>query len=52
MVAANFVGTKKIIGMHFDTWPNIEIDHERSGLLASSKEIELYLMEIGETIKM
>jgi len=52
LVAANFVGTKKIIGMHFDTWPNIEIDHERSGLLASSKEIDLYLMEIGETIKM
>jgi L-ascorbate metabolism protein UlaG (beta-lactamase superfamily) len=52
LVAANFVGTKKIIGMHFDTWPNLEIDHERSGLLASSREVDLYLLEIGETIKM
>jgi hypothetical protein len=51
-VAANFVGTQKIIGMHFDTWPNIEIDHERAGLLASSRMKELYLLEIGETIKM
>ena len=52
VVAANFVGTKKIIGMHFDTWPDIEIDHETSVLLASSKMIELHLPDIGETIKM
>jgi len=52
IAAANFVGTKKIIGMHFDTWPDIEIDHETSVLLASSRMVELYLPDIGETIKM
>jgi L-ascorbate metabolism protein UlaG (beta-lactamase superfamily) len=52
IAAANFVGTKKIIGMHFDTWPDIEIDHETSVLLASSKMTELHLLDIGETIKM
>jgi L-ascorbate metabolism protein UlaG (beta-lactamase superfamily) len=52
IVAANFVDTKKIIGMHFDTWPDIEIDHETSVLLASSKMVELHLLDIGETIKM
>ncbi|HXA00550.1 MAG TPA: metal-dependent hydrolase [Cytophagaceae bacterium] len=52
IVASNFVGTKKIIGMHFDTWPDIEIDHETSVLMASRNERELILMDIGETIKM
>jgi L-ascorbate metabolism protein UlaG (beta-lactamase superfamily) len=52
LVASNFAGTKKIIGMHFDTWPDIEIDHETSVLLASRNERELMLMDIGETIKM
>ncbi|MFL5728066.1 MAG: metal-dependent hydrolase [Cytophagaceae bacterium] len=52
VVAAGFINTKKIIGMHFDTWPNLEIDHEQAGLWASSRMVELYLPEIGETIKM
>jgi L-ascorbate metabolism protein UlaG (beta-lactamase superfamily) len=28
MVAAEFVGCKNIIGMHFDTFPYIKVDHE------------------------
>ena len=48
--AANFVGTQKIIGMHYDTFPPIEIDKTAAVLTAKRAEKDLVLMEIGETI--
>lgn len=51
IMAADFVQTDKIIGMHYDTFPWIKIDKEK--VLHAAKEAgkELVLMKIGETIK-
>jgi len=48
--AAEFVGTKKIIGMHFDTFPYIKIDKEAAKKAADTKGMELIMLNIGETI--
>ena len=50
--AADFVKTSKIIGMHYDTFPPIEIDHEQAKNLANSQGKELILMQIGSSIKL
>jgi L-ascorbate metabolism protein UlaG (beta-lactamase superfamily) len=49
MTAAKFVGTKDVIGMHFDTFGFIEIDHEATLLEAKKQGIDLLLPEIGQT---
>ncbi|MEP2772637.1 MAG: metal-dependent hydrolase [Fulvivirga sp.] len=48
--AADFVGTKKIIGMHYDTFPFIEIDHEHARSLFNTAGKELNLLTIGSNI--
>lgn len=48
--AADFVGTKKIIAMHFDTFPYIEIDLEDAKKAATKAGKELILLNIGESI--
>lgn len=48
--AAQFVDCKKIIGMHFDTFGYIEIDHEEAKIKFKNAGIELTIMEIGQTI--
>jgi L-ascorbate metabolism protein UlaG (beta-lactamase superfamily) len=50
MVAASYLNTKKVIGMHFNTWPSIEIDPVHADLIARNAEKKLILMEIGERI--
>lgn len=50
--AADFVGTKKVIGMHYDTFPLIETDHEKAISTFSDHGRELILMGIGETINL
>ncbi|TVP42925.1 MAG: metal-dependent hydrolase [Mongoliibacter sp.] len=49
--AADFVGTKKIIGMHYDTFPYIEINLEDAKKAAAKAGKELILLNIGESIK-
>ncbi|MEO1049477.1 MAG: metal-dependent hydrolase [Bacteroidota bacterium] len=49
--AAKFVGTNKVVAMHFDTFPYIEIDKEAVKKLASQNDVELILPEIGNTFK-
>ncbi len=51
MVAANFIGVQKVIGMHYDTFPYVEVDHMEADMIARKNQKELILMEIGETIK-
>jgi L-ascorbate metabolism protein UlaG (beta-lactamase superfamily) len=51
-MAAELMGLKKVIGMHFDTFPPIAIDHEAAKAHFASKGIELILMKIGESIEM
>lgn len=48
--AAHFVGTKKIIGMHYDTFPYIKIDNEASKKVAEKGGVELILLNIGEKV--
>lgn len=48
--AAKLVQVKTVIGMHYDTFPYIVIDHQKSIQLFKNAGIELILMNIGETI--
>jgi L-ascorbate metabolism protein UlaG (beta-lactamase superfamily) len=48
--AAKFVGTRKVIGMHYNTFPMIEIDVDSAKEEFRNNGIELTLMSIGETI--
>ncbi|MCB2378280.1 metal-dependent hydrolase [Hymenobacter sp. BT635] len=50
LVAADWTGTGKIVGMHFDTFPPIAIDHAEAQAKASVAGKELVLMKVGETI--
>ena len=50
MIAADYVEVEKVIGMHYDTFPYIQIDHEEVMEVAQMADKELILMEIGETI--
>jgi len=52
LVAAKWLGVNKVIGMHFDTWPYIQIDQNEAKLAAAHHEIDLILMNIGETISL
>ncbi|MDN3689997.1 metal-dependent hydrolase [Cyclobacterium jeungdonense] len=48
--AADFVGTEKIVGMHYDTFPYITINKEEVKQLAKEAGKELFLLQIGESI--
>ncbi|MBO3271928.1 MULTISPECIES: metal-dependent hydrolase [Hymenobacter] len=50
LVAANWVGATKLIGMHYDTFPAIKIDQEAAKNKAQQAGKELTLLQIGETI--
>lgn len=52
MKAAKFVGTKKVIGMHFDTFPYIKISHEAALEEASKNGIDLQILEIGASVQL
>jgi L-ascorbate metabolism protein UlaG (beta-lactamase superfamily) len=47
--AAHWVGTTNIIGMHYDTFGYIVIDHKKSTEYFKEQGLTLHLMEIGET---
>ncbi|MGE0932281.1 metal-dependent hydrolase [Peijinzhouia sedimentorum] len=50
--AAKFVDTKKVIGMHFDTFPYIKISHEAALEEASKNGIDLQVLEIGASVQL
>jgi len=52
MIAADYLEVEKVIGMHYDTFPYIKIDHEEVKEVAQMADKELILMEIGETINL
>lgn len=52
MIAADFLDVEKVIGMHYDTFPYIKIDHEEVKEVAQMADKELILMQIGETINL
>ncbi|GGG26625.1 metal-dependent hydrolase [Pontibacter amylolyticus] len=52
LVAADFVQVDMVIGMHYDTFPYIQIDHQEVKEVAQMAGKELILMEIGQTINL
>lgn len=49
--AADFVGVTKFVGVHYDTFPPIKIDHDEVRRVAQAAGKELLLPAIGETIE-
>ncbi|MCA8831229.1 metal-dependent hydrolase [Hymenobacter pini] len=49
LVAADWVGTTKIIGMHYDSFPVIAINHDKAREKATKAGKELVLLAIGES---
>lgn len=50
LTASNFVNCDRIIGMHYDTFGYIEIDHTSTHQLFSSAGKTLHLMDIGSEL--
>ena len=51
IMAAQFVETDKVVGVHYDTFGYIKIDKEIAVKKFKSNQIELHLPAIGETIE-
>lgn len=49
-LASDFICCNKIIGMHYDTFPYIEIDHAYALDYSQKRNKELKLIEIGENL--
>ncbi len=49
IVASDFIECNTIVGMHFDTFGYIVIDHDKAKEAFSNKNKELVLIEIGKT---
>ena len=52
VIASDFIKCDRIIGMHYDTFEKIKIDHEEARKKFEFAGKELTLMKIGETITM
>jgi L-ascorbate metabolism protein UlaG (beta-lactamase superfamily) len=52
LIASEFIRCDRIIGMHYDTFDSIKIDHAEARRKFELNGKELYLMKIGETIEM
>jgi len=52
VVAADFIECDKIIGVHFDTFGYIKIDHEAAKAAFAAKGKELILLNIGDSIEL
>lgn len=48
--AAGFINCSKIIGMHYDTFGYVEIDHDEAKQKFADAGIEFILMEIGQKL--
>ena len=49
LIACDYIGIKKIIGMHFNTFPIIEIDTNKAVKLAQQEGIELIIPVLGKS---
>ena len=52
LYAADYVGVERIIGMHYDSFSGIEIDHEKVKRMAEERGKELILMNVGQTTEL
>lgn len=51
VIAADFIQCDRIMGVHYDTFPYIKIDHEKAQKMFTDAGKTLLLPEIGETIQ-
>lgn len=51
-LAAEWAGVKKAVGVHYDTFPPIEIDHEEAKGAFAQRGIELLLPAIGGSVEL
>ncbi len=49
--ASDFVGCNTVVGVHYDTFPPIQLDHERALKLFEKAGKKLHLIPIGTTIE-
>jgi L-ascorbate metabolism protein UlaG (beta-lactamase superfamily) len=49
-IAANWVGAPRVIGIHYDTFPPIEIDHDEARRRFSAQGVNLILAPIGGSL--
>jgi len=49
-IAAHWLGVKSVVGVHYDTFPPIRIDHDEARALFDARGITLQLPPIGETV--
>lgn len=49
--AAEFIQCNKVIGVHYDSWPIIKIDHDEAKNLFKAAGKELILLNVGETVE-
>ena len=52
LVAADWVGATELIGMHYDTFPPLKIDHAAAQAEAEAAGKNLRLMPIGSTVEL
>ncbi len=52
IIASDFVQCDKVLGVHYDTFGYIEIDHEAAKKQFYDAEKDLMLLEIGESIEL
>jgi L-ascorbate metabolism protein UlaG (beta-lactamase superfamily) len=50
-IAAQYLGVKNAVGMHFDTMPLLAIDHANAKALFDGKGVALHLPTMGETFE-
>lgn len=50
-IAAGFLQVSRVIGMHYDTFPYIKLDHRAARDHFSANSLQLVLMEIGKTME-
>lgn len=52
MKASKMIKCDNIIGVHFDTFPYVAIDHEEAQALANTANVQLTLPTIGQTLSL
>lgn len=51
-ICTEWIGVKKVIGTHFDSFPMIQIDHDAARAAFAENDALLYLPQIGETVEL
>lgn len=52
IIAAKYLKCKKVIGIHFNTFPYIEIDNQKAVNKFKNNDLDLILLNIGESINL